>query len=399
MKRLTAMYLLLVVMVAFVACGRGGEGDCAPQIEQAKEIEVFEYVARTESETEDLGTVEVVVIAEPPPREELPLPPGSILLFGEGHGSAPTIARQLELWGYYYTYHGMRHMFKESCYAGVAFLNMWMQADDDTILYELFEDKRGTFGASPYRWAFFRDIKTYFPETIFHGTDVAHQYHSTSKRFLQYLIDNDLQDSESYRRVRENIEQYRHFRRETELRGSHAHDIRSYYMPRNFIREFDSLYNQSVMAIHGAAHVSFGGLRGFPDVVTLAMILYEHYGDALQTFDMRRYFFIQEPYRVDTIAIAGIDFEASYFGMSDSGFEAWRLEDAYKHFYDTPTNSLVLDFGAFPMFVEAGQVLVVDRHSDDGNVRRYLYRATSGQYFIGYPIVRQLLIPRRYISQ
>ena len=77
---------------------------------------------------------------------------GRIFMFGEMHGSQATMQRQLEIWGDFYHNYGMRHLFIEMSFFGAEFLNMWMQQDDDSILYQLFDDwqAQNTASAVPY---------------------------------------------------------------------------------------------------------------------------------------------------------------------------------------------------------------------------------------------------------
>jgi len=361
MKKWAAFLTLLAMAALFTACGRGDE----------------QYYA-----------------------QDLPPSTGRIFLYGEHHGCAATMARQLEIWGNYYTNHGMRHLFIETAYFTAQFLNQWMQTDDDVLLYKLFDEWRGTAKHVPAALHFYRTIRQYYPETIFHGTDVGHQYYSTGQRFLAYLIENNLQDTESYRLTRENIAQFYHFI------TVYTHAIRAYYKPQNFIREFDRLGNQDVMAIHGMAHVELGhNFFIYRGVTTMAQTLYERYGDALYTFDMTHYFrgtrptspgVLAAPIRVDIITVNGIDFEATYYGNDNlwnvnfHGRQFWRLENAYEYFRDSPLTGNVLPFSNFPMLVEVGQVFIVDIHLHDGTVLRQFYRA-SGYYFGVRPTTQEFL--------
>jgi hypothetical protein len=303
--------------------------------------------------------------------------------------------KQLEIWGDYYNNHNMRHLFIESPYFTAQFLNMWMQADDDTILNQLYSVWEGTLKHTPHTLAFYQTIKRDYPETIFHGTDVGHQSDTTGQRFLHHLIDNDLKDTEQYTLTRENIAQFERYQR------SRSHAIRAHYKPLNFIREFDALIDQDVMAIHGWSHVdltdNFAGL-GVPSMAT---ILKEHYGDALQTFNMRHYYFIIEPYRSDTITIDGTEFKVSYFGNDGVRFvnglgqqivgrEFWRLEDAYEHFKDSHLTGIVLPFDNYPMPIEVGQVFVMDIHFADNTVERQFFRA-SGHYWNNRPSTQEFI--------
>ncbi|MCL2191989.1 MAG: hypothetical protein FWB78_01160 [Treponema sp.] len=326
---------------------------------------------------------------------------GQIFLYGEAHGVERIMNRQLEIWYEYYHNWNMRHMFIEVGFFTAEFLNMWMQAGNDDILYELFDDWAGTSMHVPYTLAFFRTIKREFPETIFHGVDVGHQFWSTGERFLRYLRDNNMQGTERYLLTLEAIEQGKNFYRfddfelwyntETSIADFDL-EYRVTSMANNFIREFDRLGNQSVMGIFGNAHVTIGyGPLGLPHVPTLAQRLRERYGDSVHTTDLAWLTLPTDPIRVDTISINGVDYEASYFGTDSAAFgdivssSFWRLENAYDDFSDKPTNGDMLPLDNYPMRVEMHQVFVVDVTFTDGTVLRLFYRS-DGEYWYGRPI-------------
>lgn len=387
MKVACVFLLMLVVFVLSSACGgdNGGSGDygrldgaAAPSdgdyYEKAEPLDYYEGGAGSEYIEGGAGSEYIA-----------PLPPstGRIFLFGEMHGFADIMDRQLEIWGELYHDYGMRHLFLEAPYFTAQFLNLWMQADDDEILYQLFEDWYGTSKNTPHTLVFYRTIKRDFPETVFHGTDVGHQSDSTGRRFLRHLMDSDQFGTEYYRLTRENMAQFTRF----QMEGSHA--VRAYYKPQNFAREFDRLIDQDIMAIHGGAHVNFEDFLGYEGVPTMATTLRLRYGDALMTFDMSHYAApVREPYGVDIISVGGIDFEASYFGNDGMRFsdiigrEFWRLEGAYEYFRDSEPNGDVLPFSNFPVRVEIGQVFIVDIHRVGGIVERSYFRA-SGEYWNG----------------
>ncbi|MCL2191883.1 MAG: hypothetical protein FWB78_00625 [Treponema sp.] len=326
---------------------------------------------------------------------------GQIFLYGEVHGVESIMNRQLEIWYEYYHNHNMRHMFVEFGFFTAEFLNMWMQADNDDILYELFDDWAGTLLHVPYALAFFRTIKREFPETIFHGVDVGHQFWSTGERFLQYLRDNNMQGTERYLLTLEAIEQGKNFygfddfelwsNAETSIVDFDL-EYRVTSMTNNFIREFDRLGNQNVMGIFGNAHVTIGyGPMGLPHVPRLAQRLREHYGDSVHTTDLSRYALQLDPIRVDTISINGVDYEASYFGTDLTSFgnivsrSFWRLENAYDDFSGKSANGDWLPSDNYLMPVEMHQVFVVDVTSTDGTVSRLFFRS-DGEYWQGMPI-------------
>jgi len=203
---------------------------------------------------------------------------GRIHLFGETHGNAAHLGKQLELWRDFYENDGMRHLFLEMPFFTAGFLNEWMRDDGDDIFDAVFADLRGTLAHNPHAKEFLRRIKAELPETVFHGTDVGHQYWSTGARFLAHLRESGQESGETYLLALENIEQgrmYYDYRMNVSARAD--------MMAVNFIRAFDALGGESVMsAFYGAQHVAFGrysrrGGRG----ATLATQLRARYGDNL----------------------------------------------------------------------------------------------------------------------
>jgi len=401
LTRNLAVLLLICVIPVLAACG-------GRAMQEEEVVQPLRDVSRAPSH---VTASRDTSMQSPPPHimEQLnfdfewesELSSGHIFLYGEFHGCGVTMARQLEIWGDYYHNYGMRHLFLESAYFTAQFLNMWMQADDDEILLMLSGYWVGTSLNNPYTLAFFRTIKSDFPKTIFHGTDVGHQSDTIGERFLVYLINNDLRQTESYRLTRENIAQYRRFREVS------SHAIRAYYKPQNFVREFDRLVDQDIMAFHGMAHVELAGyflsMNGLPSMATT---LRNRYRSALHTFDMTDARSLPVPmsapllrpnYRGDVINVNGVDFYATHFGVHTFSTidivarEFWRLEDAYEVFSDNEVTRSVLLFDNFPMFVEAGQVFVVDIHYRNGTVGRYFYRA-SGFYLIDRPAAQRIVL-------
>jgi len=197
-----------------------------------------------------------------------------IILIGEEHAVDWIIDIQIERWRHYYVNEGLRHLFIEVGYFTGQFLNLWMKSDNDDILNSIFEDIRGTLADNPVVHEFYRRIKREFPETIFHGVDVGHQYSTTGERFLNFLIENGLQNTEKYILTKESIEQGRKFYETLSL------EYRVNMMANNFIREFDSLGNTKVMGIFGSSHTNFNkNISG--NIPTMARLLRNHYGDII----------------------------------------------------------------------------------------------------------------------
>ena len=192
-----------------------------------------------------------------------------IYLLGEYEHSNPDMQDQIYAWwDYFYHEKGMRHYFLEDSYYVAGFLNLWMKADNDDILNQLYDDCEGTQAHSPVMLEFYKKIKENCPETFFHGTDIGHQYYSTGERYLKYLEDNGMKGSEEYALTLESIEQGKTFydkkRNESEYDG---YKYREQIMTENFLRELNSIgKNESVFGSYGGAHTEQGGESWYDSV-------------------------------------------------------------------------------------------------------------------------------------
>ncbi|KAB3530927.1 hypothetical protein F8154_13485 [Alkaliphilus pronyensis] len=302
---------------------------------------------------------------------------GQIYLYGEIHGNENILDKKFELWYEKYHNQGMRHLFIESAYFTAEFLNIWMKADNNEILDAIYRDWSGTLAQNPKVREFYKKIKKHCPETIFHGTDIGHQYHTTGQRFLEYLRNNNLETSHQYLLAQEAIDQGKHFYR------NHDRVYRENKMVENFIREFDKLSGESIMGSYGAAHTGLEAMNYTNSVPSMANQLKEYYGDIIHSKDLSYLAMVIEPYRVDIIEVLGKEYEAMYFGKVDiSAFskdyayrEFWRLENAYDDFMDRPKTGYVLPYDNYPMLVETGQIFVIDYTKTDGSVMRMYYRS------------------------
>ena len=234
----------------------------------------------------------------------------------------------------------------------------------------------GTYASGAETLDFYRTVKEGCPETVFHGTDVGHQYDSTGARYRDYLEERGLTDTEDYRLTLEAIEQGEAFTEQ----GSDVY--RENRMAENFIREFEALGGGSVMGIYGAAHTDPDTMADSAGTVpSMAAQLTERYGDALRTEDIS--WMAWEPQGTDTLTVAGKEYQASYFGEEDiSGWSEdcqsrafWRLEGAYEDFRDCPEGNDVLPYDNYPIPIEAGQVFVIDYTRKDGTSERKYYRS------------------------
>ncbi|KUP26170.1 hypothetical protein [Paenibacillus sp. DMB5] len=201
---------------------------------------------------------------------------GTIYLYGEAHGVAEILDKEFELWSQYYHNEGMRHLFVELSYFTAEYLNVWMQSDNDDILDEIYEDWMGTLDYNPDTKNFYKQIKSECPETIFHGTDVGHQYDSTGSRFLAYLEANGLTGSKEHILTKGSIQQGRRYN------YRHDNEYRENKMTENFIREFDILGNESIMGIYGSAHTVLDGIAyGTKSLPCMANQLRARYGEKI----------------------------------------------------------------------------------------------------------------------
>ncbi|HHV30087.1 hypothetical protein [Acetivibrio mesophilus] len=203
-----------------------------------------------------------------------------IYLYGERHGVEKILDKEFDLWCEYYNNKNMRHLFVELSYYTAEFLNLWMESDSDDILDEIYNDWIGTASHNPYTKEFYKNIKSKCPETIFHGTDVGHQYDSTGKRFLKYLEENNLKDTEQYKLAQEAIEQGKYFYENDD-------DVyRENKMVENFIREYDALNGESIMGIYGSAHTGLDALDFTNSVPCMANQLKDVYKDIIYSEDL-----------------------------------------------------------------------------------------------------------------
>ncbi|MGM9968917.1 MAG: hypothetical protein ACI35S_00805 [Anaeroplasma sp.] len=195
---------------------------------------------------------------------------GKIHLYGEYHGEIDFYNKELEIWGLYYE-KGNRDLFVELPYYTAEFLNLWMKENDDEILNQIYTDIDGTASHTEDYLFFLRTIKMNYTETIFHGTDVGHQYMTTGARYLDYLESLGMEDSEKYELASNCIAQGEHFY------GMDATDpYREQMMVENFIAQYERIGQKEVMGIYGSYHINPN------DSELMAGQIKEKYGDIVE---------------------------------------------------------------------------------------------------------------------
>ncbi len=392
---------MLSVVLMLAACGNSDKTSESAAVEtvgaSVAVAEVGDKVSGTTAEVQETTSesreTEVV--------QETPNSSGKIYLYGESHGQEPILEYELELWKTYYHEQGMRHLFEEIPYFDAEFLNLWMDAEDDTILNQLYEDWEGTASQVPCVKEFYQSIKKECPETIFHGTDVGHAYYSTGKRYLEYLEKNGLEGSEQYELTQLAIEQGKVYGagKAKELKN---HKARENYMAENFIREFNALEGESIMGIYGAAHTDVEAMNVTNEVPCMAAQLYEIYGDQIYVENISWMRPELEPERIDRIAVHGKEYEAAYFGKEDLAAvfpnfeyrEFWRLEGAYEDFKEYPEGQDVLPYNNYPMKIELEQVFLVKYRLKDGSDMQ-MYYVSRGNTWNDEPTTEQVLVPEK----
>jgi predicted small lipoprotein YifL len=381
MRKLITLLLVLSLLLTIAACGSEAPINDPPSpLQTPADIRTTPEPSPSPNNEQDILPVKSI---------------GQIFLYGEFHGVEKIILRQLEIWHDYYNNENMRHIFIEAAYYIAESLNIWMKSDNDDMLDSIFIDLVGTYDVSYTRF-FYKTIKTEYPETIFHGTDVGHGNLTPGRRFLRYLDENGLKDSEQYLLTQEAMEQGRRAWRNNRF----DHEYREAMMAENFIREFDKLADKNAIGIFGLAHTEFGNLGFDQSVPTMAERLRERYGDAVYSESLAWMTLMTDPLRIDVMTVNGEEYEAAYFGEQDISMwfddfilrEFWRLENAYDDFKDNSKTGLIrAAYNDFLMLTEFEQVYVIDYTKTDGSLIRRYYRS-DGIMLFGLPAIEEFEI-------
>lgn len=232
------------------------------------------------------------------PKDTFPTENTAIRLYGEAHGFQEYYDIELQLWQERYG-QGDRDLFVELPYYSAEFLNLWMQADDDELLDQFFEEIRGTLSGNEYSKAFYRAIKATCPETLFYGTDVGHQYKTTGARYLRYLEDHGLADSENYALAEACIRQGEAFASVRTESG--VSSVREEFMIDNFVDAYARCGQGRIMGIYGSYHTDLDE----PSV--MGGQLKARYGDRISSVKLSTLATQPHPYRLG-LCVTGIVF-------------------------------------------------------------------------------------------
>jgi len=316
----------------------------------------------------------------------------NIYLYGEAHAVEKILKKEIEIWGDFYNNQRLRHLFLEAPYYTAELFNIWMNSEDDEILDIIFEGWKGTAGYKPFVKDFYKEIKNRYPETIFHGTDVGHQYKTTGKYFLDYLSQRNMENSEQYYIAKEVIEQGKYYYK----RKNNVY--RELMLAANFVREFNKLNNESIMGIYGSAHIGINSTDKSDSVPSMANQLHKILTNPFFTEDLSYIAKEIDPLRIDSIQINGSYYEALYFGRKSlKGFKdyeyrkIWRIEDAYNALKDAPKTGDFLPCFNYPMTIETGQVFIIDYMKTDSTLTRDYYRS-DGNLWKNHPKTEGFII-------
>ncbi len=207
---------------------------------------------------------------------------GEIYLLGEVHGFEDIYRKEISLYETYYG-QGVRDFFIESGYCAAELLNLWMKSDDDEFLDVMFGNLEGTLSFNDGKYSFLKTIKKYFPETVFHGVDVEHEYASTGKYYLDFLAKNGCTRSEydfAESMCRQGEIYY-------SMKCKASDEYREKSMTENFLRQLSLLGDKNVFGIFGSFHTAQKIVYSH-DVVPLAVRLGNYFAGRIYATDLSK---------------------------------------------------------------------------------------------------------------
>lgn len=304
-----------------------------------------------------------------------------IYLVGETHGEPEIMKRELELWQHYYSEEKFRHLFMEIGYVQELILNEWMKASSDELFDRMFEDLSGTAFHTQEQIQFFKDIKQNCPETIFHGTDIGHQFASTGVWYLERMKKSD--DSEKCKLLTEN-----NFQAE-KYYETQSDAYRENCMTENFIRAYRLLSEGTkIMGIYGSAHTELNAKSIDKKTDCMAKQLNKHFTkifgeciiSSLNLSDIKSF---REPQTVTFLEINGKEYKTSYFGTANlkgyvEGYDSrdfYRIENHKEDFQNCRTTSDYLPYSNYPTAVLDGDIYLIVYKKTDGSTEKRFYRA------------------------
>ncbi len=360
-KVLSILFFVLIWCIVAIATG------CEKQnIETSEGTDTYSEESSTDTEVNETTDSELSLL--------MPEYMGHIYLYGEEHSVKRILDHEFEIWKGFYENQGMRHLFIEMPYYTAEYFNLWMKASDDEIIMTIYDEFRGTAAHNMDYINFYKRIKDELPETIFHGTDVGHQYQTIGNRYLSYLESQGQQDSEAYKTTLAVMAQGQYF-------YDHNDDnYRENKMVENFLRELSRVNNEDIMGIYGAAHTGLDAMSYNGQIDCMGKQLMSLYSSQIVSEDLSWLAKAIQPIRIEQKEVEGQIYDAGYFGKQDlTGFkdfsyrEFWRLEDAYETFKGYRKTGEVLPYDNYPTKVASGQVYLIEYVKTDGSSYRTVY--------------------------
>ena len=319
---------------------------------------------------------------------------GNIWLYGETHADPDCLDKELSAWSDCYA-KGMRDLFIElPCYSA-EYLNLWMHSDSDELLMFIYNALEGTQNHDPHVLDFYRRIKSEFPDTVFHGTDVGHQFNTLGAAYLTLLESEGRKDSEEYRLAEKVIEQGRAYYALKAESTDSAFVYREKLMVDNFLRCYDALGQKDIMGIYGSAHTNLFSLDTTGSIPCMAAQLWDVLGNRIYSTDLTKAVMI----RSDTVTLNGKQYQASFFGGEDISWaegylwrDFWRVEDAYEDLKEAPRTGNWLPAGNYIMEIGAGEIFIVDYTKSDGTLDRQYYLSDGTVYSEGILNTYQIIL-------
>ena len=304
----------------------------------------------------------------------------NIYLLGEEHSNKAILDRELAIWKEHYEA-GMRDMVVELPYYSAEFLNQWMHADNDDILLQLFDSMKGTASASQDSLEFYKAIKANYPQTVFHGTDVGHQYDTMGKHYLEWLERNQLQESEAYRLTQTNIQQGKSYYHSKQ--GTKDYESRENAMANNLIFVINRL-KKPVMGIFGGAHTENGQKAWNADISNMITMLNWHYQSNIQSVNMLLEMNTLN-YTEGTITLAGKTYKTREYAPlnfpSGARFKSQKftlVEDAYDDFKALNRTGDYLPVKQYPVLTDKGQIYIIETMKHDGSILKFIHATDGG---------------------
>ena len=309
---------------------------------------------------------------------------GQIFLFGEYHNDEQINKEEYSIWSTYYTNYGFRHLLIERNVFTAEIVNAYMKAEDsrawDELIYNIFANG----GKRVFKYLFIKNIKKNFPETIFHGIDIASRDQNFRnpetfiKNFMkQYGLDSSylpilrkcVEDSVTYYDWDKNDEEGKYRFREAA-------------MTENIINTINNLSDFNIVGFFGGAHINKFGFNysNYEDTV-MANKIDEIYGENLYTEDLR---LTLEAEKIN-VTIGNDKFNSFkfsnisiYYGGQNYAADLYVLRDrnAYSKFKDKPMISKSFYWGNLKSAYEStpNEVYVIEFYVNSRIERKYFRR-------------------------